>query len=73
MTGMVRIEITEAAYTAIPSTLPEGEAALAVKRTGGKCYLHLDERVANGLMAMRGPRESYSDVILRLVETETGG
>jgi hypothetical protein len=73
MTGMVRIEISEAAFTAIASTLPEGAAALAVKRTGGKCFLHLDERVANGLMAMRGPSESYSDVILRLVELETSG
>ena len=33
----------------------------------------LESRVLDRLRAMRGPGESYSDVILRLVEIERGG
>jgi hypothetical protein len=69
---MIKIAITEAALVAIAKTLPE-EAVLQVDRRGGQCFIHLKEATADRLGAMRAPGESYSDVILRLVESEAGG
>jgi hypothetical protein len=66
---MIRISITEAALVAIAKTLPE-EAVLHVDRRGGQCFIHLKEEIVDRLGAMRRPGESYSDVILRLVEIE---
>jgi hypothetical protein len=68
---MIRIAITEAALVAIAKTLPEG-TVLHVDRRGGQCFIHLKEAIVDRLGAMRGPGESYSDVILRLVEIEAG-
>jgi hypothetical protein len=62
---MIRIAITEAALVAIAKTLPE-EAVLRVDRRRGQCFIHLKPEVADRLGPMRGPGESYSDVILRL-------
>jgi hypothetical protein len=67
---MIRIAITEAALEAIAQTMPE-ETVLQVDRRGGQCFIHLTDAIADGLGAMRGPGESYSDVILRLVGLET--
>jgi hypothetical protein len=39
----------------------------------GERLIWLDPRVVDRLSALRGPGESYSDVILRLVEIEAGG
>jgi hypothetical protein len=64
---MIRISITEAALVAIAKTLPE-EAVLHVDRRRGQCFIHLKEEIVDRLGAMRRPGESYSDVILRLVE-----
>ena len=64
---MIRIAITEAALVAIAKTLPEG-TVLQVDRRGGQCFIHVKEAMADHLGAMGGPGESYSDVILRLVE-----
>ena len=66
---MIRIAITEAALVAIAKTLPEG-TVLHVDRRGGQSFIHLKEAIVDRLTAMRGPTESYSDVILRLVERE---
>ena len=38
----------------------------------GEHLVWLETRVVDRLRAMRGPRESYSDVILQLVEAERG-
>jgi hypothetical protein len=62
--AMIRIAITEAALVAIAKTLPE-ETVLQVDRRGGQCFIHLKEAMADRLGAMRGPGESYSDVIVR--------
>jgi hypothetical protein len=52
---MIRITITAEAFEAIAGTLPIGNVVA--------------EREANAkLKALRGPGESYSDVILRLAE-----
>jgi hypothetical protein len=42
----------------------------AARRRRGRCFIHLKEAIVDRLGAMRGPGESYSDVILRLVEIE---
>jgi hypothetical protein len=34
----------------------------------GECIIFLDDRMADRLSAMRGPGESYSEVIIRLAE-----
>ena len=39
----------------------------------GERLIWVEAAVAERLLAMRGPRESYSYVILRLVELEAGG
>jgi hypothetical protein len=68
---MIRIAISEAAFAALSSTL-------ALRAVGyenqtnerGERLVWLEPNVVNRLRAMRGPGESYSDVILRLVEIE---
>jgi hypothetical protein len=74
---VIRISITAAAFEATASTLPFAQAAAAEKaklaaqkawqtRRASPNYVALDR-----LRHLRGPGESYSDVILRLVaETE---
>jgi hypothetical protein len=51
---MIRIAISQAAFEAVVATLAHG----------------LEPRVVDRLRYLRGPGESYSDVILRLVEME---
>jgi hypothetical protein len=68
---MIRIAITEAALVAVAKTMPEG-TVLHVNRRGGQSFVHLTEAIVDRLGAMRGPGESYSDVILRLVGMEAG-
>ncbi len=69
---MIRIAITEAALVAIAKTLPEG-TVLHVDRRGGQCFIHLTPAVVDRLAALRGPGETYSDVVIRLVEIEAEG
>jgi hypothetical protein len=64
---MIRIVITVAAYEAIAATLPLGNVGYETERTEkGEVFIWLEERWLDKLKAMRGPGESYSDVILRL-------
>jgi hypothetical protein len=64
---MIRITITPEAFEAIASTLPLGsvgyEPELGQK---GERFIWLEARVVDRLRFLRGPGESYSDVILRL-------
>jgi hypothetical protein len=68
---MIRIAITPAAFDAITTTLPfvsigfEGQPDAK-----GERLIWVETAVADRLTAMRRPGESYSDVILRLVELE---
>jgi hypothetical protein len=65
---MVRIAISEAAFEAIARTLPLGSVGYENKTNAkGERLIWLDPTVLNRLRAMRGPGESWSDVILRLV------
>jgi hypothetical protein len=74
---MIRIMITQAAYEAISATLPLGSVAVEPEANGrvvpgtswknrGERAVWLEVEVVNRLGAMRGPEESYSDVIMRL-------
>ncbi len=70
---MVRIAISPAAFAAISATLSvESVSFEAEPGEKGERLIWLNEAVVDRLAAMRGPGESYSDVILRLVELEPG-
>ena len=64
---MIHISITPAAFEAIADTLPLGSVAVEPEAGAkGDRLVWVDVSVANKLSAMRGPRETLSDVILRL-------
>jgi hypothetical protein len=64
---MVRIAISEAAFDAIAKTLPLGSVGYENKvNERGERLIWLDLAVVDRLRAMRGPGESFSDVILRI-------
>jgi hypothetical protein len=66
---MIRISITAAAFEAIAATLPLGSAGFERESdaNGGR-QIWLARAVVDRLRALRGPGESYSDVILRLAK-----
>ena len=65
---MIRIAITVEAFDAITATLPLGSVGYEKELNAkGECSIWLEPNVVNRLRAIRGPGESYSDVILRLV------
>jgi len=64
---MVRITISVEAFEAIARTLPLGSVGYeAEANERGEKLVWLDEVWVDRLGAMRGPGESYSDVILRI-------
>jgi hypothetical protein len=64
---MIRITITEAAFDAIAATMPLRSVAHEARfATGGEIYVWLDQRALDRLNELRGPTESYSDVIVRI-------
>jgi hypothetical protein len=64
---MVRIAISQAAFDAIAKTLPLGSVGFEnATNEKGERLIWLDRAVVDRLRAMRGPGESWSDVILRL-------
>jgi hypothetical protein len=64
---VIRIAITVAAFDAIVATLPLGSVSYENKvNEKGERLIWLDPHVVDRLRALRGPGESYSDVILRL-------
>jgi hypothetical protein len=63
---MIRISITATAFDAI-AALPFGSAVFERDPDAtGEHQIWLARSVVDRLKAMRGPAESYSDVILRL-------
>jgi hypothetical protein len=71
---MIRIAITQAAFEAIARTLPLGNVGYENKTNEeGNRLIWLDRAVVDRLRAMRGPGESYSDVILRIAAEKIGG
>ena len=65
---MIRIALSDATYDAIASTLPKGSARWPMQRDGGRCFIQVESAVVDRMRAMRQPGESYSAVILRLIE-----
>jgi hypothetical protein len=64
---MARIAITQAAFDAIAATLALGSVSFENKTNEkGERLVWLDRSVVDRLRALRGPSESYSDVILRV-------
>jgi hypothetical protein len=68
---MIRVVLTDEAYDAIASTLPKGAARWPMQRDRGQCFIQVEAAMVNRMRAVRRPGESYSEVILRLVELET--
>ena len=50
----------------------EGRNTVAIQRDRDQCFIQVEAAVVNRMSAMRRPGESYSEVILRLVELEAG-
>jgi hypothetical protein len=64
---MIKIAISVEAFEAIAATLPLGSVGYENETNErGERHIGLDHAVVARLRAMRGPGESYSDVILRL-------
>ena len=63
---MIRTTISAEAYTAMAATLPGNVRIERERAQNGDVYIWLDPGVVNRLKALRGPGESYRDVILRL-------
>jgi hypothetical protein len=64
---MIKIAISVEAFEAIAKTILLGSVAVELEANArGEKLVWLDRTVADRLAAMRGPGESYSDVILRL-------
>ena len=63
---MVSIPITSEAFEAIKATLSELDNATPSPGPDGLVRVSLDRAIVDRLGRLRGPGESYSDVILRL-------
>jgi hypothetical protein len=69
---MIRIAITQAAFEAIASTLPFGSVGYE-NQINERGERWLERAVIDRLNHLRGPGESYSDVILRIAAENIGG
>jgi hypothetical protein len=64
---MIRIVITRAAFDAIAATHALGSVAVELEANErGQRLIWLEEAWVDRLHSLRGPGESYSDVILRI-------
>ena len=63
---MIRLTITPEAYEAIAATLPGNVGIERERAQNGDVCIWLDPGVVAKLKALRGPGESYSDVIIRV-------
>jgi hypothetical protein len=70
---MIRIALTNAAYDAIASTLPKCAARWPMQRERDQCFIQVEAAVVDRMRSMRRSGESYSNVILRLLELESQG
>jgi hypothetical protein len=69
---MICIAITEAAFQAIAATLPGNVGYENKVNEKGERLVWLDPDMVARLRSLRGPGESYSDVILRIAERRDG-
>jgi hypothetical protein len=70
---MIRIAISQAAFDAIARTMPFGSVNFEAG-VDERCerYIWLPRAVVDRLRSLRGPGESFSDVILRLAKGDGG-
>ena len=69
---MVRIAISQAAFDAIAQTLALGSVGFEnATNEKGERLIWLEPNVIDRLRSLRGPGESYSDVILRLAKASS--
>jgi predicted CopG family antitoxin len=69
---MISISITPEAYKAIKATLPDAAESWPAQTDGrGLIRIWLDRKFVDRLREMRGPGESYSDVIFRLAKANS--
>jgi hypothetical protein len=70
---MIEIAISPAAYDTIKAKIESGGGIPQPKRNSrGEYLVWLDDRIVARLARLRGHRENYSDVILRLAKDEGG-
>jgi predicted CopG family antitoxin len=69
---MISIPITEEAYEALKARIPRIDQAPTSISRNGQMRILVDRKIVDWLLELRGPGESYSDVIIRLAE-EAGG
>jgi hypothetical protein len=65
---MVRLQISADAFAAIAETLPGNVNVENQRAPNGDYFVWLDPATVSKLKAIRGPGESYSDVVLRVAE-----
>jgi hypothetical protein len=68
---MVGIPVTAAAYDAIKRSIPGQRGSPPLRSEDGLIRIWLDCKFVDRLGQMRGPGESYSDVILRLAKASS--
>ena len=66
---MIRITITAAAFDAVVATLLLGR--VGYENATSERYIWLEPYVVDRLDQLRGPGESYSDVIMRVAEARS--
>jgi hypothetical protein len=68
---MIKIAISAEAFEAIARTLPLGSVGYESEpNERGERLIWLEDAMADRLGAMRGPSESYSEVMLRIAGRE---
>jgi hypothetical protein len=69
---VIRIAITQAAFDAIAKTLALGSVSFENKANEkGERLVWLDRALVDRLRSLRGPGESYLDVILKLAASRS--
>jgi hypothetical protein len=69
---MIRIPVSQAAFEAVGTMSPLGRVVYEpLLNAKGERLIWIEPAVLDKLEALRGPRESLSDVILRLVKMES--
>jgi hypothetical protein len=69
---MISIPITEEAHEALKARIPRIDQAPMSKGRNGKIRIWVDRKIVDRLLELRGPGESYSDVILRVAAADGG-
>ncbi len=68
---MIRVVLTDEAYTPSPRHCPTARHGDPCSAIGANGFIQVEAAVVDRMRAMRRAGESYSEVILRLVELKT--